>query len=203
MHSDTQRFPHSTVYKCLKVFFDTRVFKAYRYAVYQCLKKPPTFFDTLALWRFDTHVSVQGESNLHQIVVTILCRLGPPFPQGELALLRYWKTPPSPPPFCGKSYYLYRISCMNPLFSPTRKLGTKRDAKWWPSIRCMFDFLWSVFKAHIFAHLSFSARGPFRGPGGSSQRPGQRLSEPLRPLAPPIPVAPLLISASPRCRGAR
>ena len=72
----------------------------------------------------------QGESSLHQTVVTILCRLPlrgiGPFPVPE--------PPPFPPPFCGKSYYFYRISCMNPLFSPTRKLGAKGDAKWWTSI---------------------------------------------------------------------
>ena len=45
------------------------------------------------------------------------------------------------PLFCGKSYYFYRISCMNPLFFSTEKLGAKRDAKWWTSIRCMFDSL--------------------------------------------------------------
>ena len=55
-------------------------------------------------------VEAQGESNMHQIVVTILCRLHPPFPQGELALFRYRKTPFRL--FCE----FYRFSCMNPLF---------------------------------------------------------------------------------------
>ena len=50
---------------------------------------------------------------------------------------------PNPPrPFARCRYYFYRISCMNALFSPTRKLGAKGDAKWWPSIQCMFDSLW-------------------------------------------------------------
>ena len=30
---------------------------------------------------------------------------------------------------------------MNPLFSPNGKVGAKGDAKWWTSIRCMFDSL--------------------------------------------------------------
>ena len=32
-----------------------------------------------------------------------------------------------PPPFCGTPYYFYRIACMNPLFSATRKLGARGD----------------------------------------------------------------------------
>ena len=36
---------------------------------------------------------IQGESNLHQIVVTVLCRLRPPSPLEKLALFQYWKTP--------------------------------------------------------------------------------------------------------------
>ena len=43
--------------------------------------------------------------------------------------------------FSGKPYCFYRISSMNPLFPPTRKLGAKGDTKWWPSIWCMFDSL--------------------------------------------------------------
>ena len=81
----------------------------------------------------------QGESNMHQIVVTILCRLRPPFPLRGIGRFPV----PDKPPFLWESYYFCRISCMNPLFSPTGKfkLGAKRDAKWWPSIRCMFDSL--------------------------------------------------------------
>ena len=50
------------------------------------------FPETLFGRRFCVN-KLQGESNVHQIVVTILCRLRPPFPQGELALFRYRKTP--------------------------------------------------------------------------------------------------------------
>ena len=31
---------------------------------------------------------------MHQIVVTVLCRLGPPLHEEEFAVFRYWKTPP-------------------------------------------------------------------------------------------------------------
>ena len=48
------------------------------------------------------------------------------------------------PPFLWEFYYFCRISCMNPLFSPTRKLGAKGDARWWTSFRCMFDSLWQI-----------------------------------------------------------
>ena len=80
----------------------------------------------------------------------------PPFPYIEVALFRYRKLPP----FCGKSYYFYRISCMNPLFSPTGiQSGAKGDAKWWPSIRCMFDWF-SLTKGPNLekktSHLTFS-----------------------------------------------
>ena len=60
----------------------------------------------------------QGESNMHQNLVIILCRLRHPFPHAELALFRYRKTPF----FCGKSCYFYSISYMNPLFSSTGKI---------------------------------------------------------------------------------
>ena len=79
----------------------------------------------------------QGESNMHQIVVSVSCRLCPLFPEGDFAVFWYRKTPC----FYGESYYFYRISCMNPLFSPSGNLGQKGDAKWWTSIRCMFDSL--------------------------------------------------------------
>ena len=72
----------------------------------------------------------QGASNMHQIVVTILCRLCTPWPFSGAGN----------PPLCGKSYYFYSSS-MNPLFSPTGKLGAKADARRRPSIRCMFDSL--------------------------------------------------------------
>ena len=94
-----------------------------------------------ALWVF-VEVAVnfpqenQRESNMHRIVVTILCRLYPPFPKGNWPFSATGK-----PPFLWKSYYFYRISCMNPLFSPTGKLGAKGNAIWWTSIRCMFDSL--------------------------------------------------------------
>ena len=81
--------------------------------------------------------NLQGESNMYQIVVAVSCRLCPPLPEGEFAVFRYRKTPC----FYGKSYYFYRISCMNPLLSLSGKLGAKGDAKWWTSIRCMFDSL--------------------------------------------------------------
>ena len=68
----------------------------------------------------------QGESNMHQIVVTVSCRLCPPFPGQELPFSGTGKMPC----FYGKSYSFYRVSCMNPLFSPTGKLGAKGDAKW-------------------------------------------------------------------------
>ena len=32
----------------------------------------------------------QGESNAYQVTVTILCRLCPPLPEGELAIFWYW-----------------------------------------------------------------------------------------------------------------
>ena len=64
------------------------------------------------------------------------CRLCPPFPKGNLPLSGTAKRPASK-----KSYYFYSISCMNPLLSPTGNVGSKGDAKWWTSIRCMFDSL--------------------------------------------------------------
>ena len=66
---------------------------------------------------------IQGESNLHQIAVTILCRTGkPPLPPQVLLFLQD---------------LLYESTVF-----PTGKLGAaKSDAKWWPSIRCMFDSL--------------------------------------------------------------
>ena len=161
---------------------------------------------------FRKAVFFQGESNLHQIVVTILCRLRPPFPlrgispfPGKIKTYtgtspplfskkampwgKKWpvqmnlpffavkayvpggvqnqaeqkfekclpagtgtkiyfssfqvpEEPPSPPPLSVGSLTIYRISCMNPPFSPTGELWAKSDANWWPSIRCMFDSLW-------------------------------------------------------------
>ena len=66
-----------------------------------------------------SRVLFQGVSNMllcymHQIVVTVSCRLCPPFPEGEFAVFRYRKTPC----FYGEPYYFYRISCMNSLFIP-------------------------------------------------------------------------------------
>ena len=43
-----------------------------------------------------------------------------------------------------RTYYFYRISCMNPLFSSSFKSGAKRDAKWWTSMRCMVESLWEI-----------------------------------------------------------
>ena len=52
---------------------------------------------------------------MHQIVVTVVCRLRPPFPEGKCA--------------SGNSSYFYRISGMNPQFSGTREWGAQRDAR--------------------------------------------------------------------------
>ena len=62
----------------------------------------------------------------------------PLFPKGHWPF-SCTRKPPLPvgiPTIC-----CYRISCMNPLFSPTAKMGAKGDAKWWTSIRCMFELL--------------------------------------------------------------
>ena len=49
-HSDTQAVPAFHCVRMFKGIFSTRVFfKTHWHAVYQCLKKPPTFFDTLAV----------------------------------------------------------------------------------------------------------------------------------------------------------
>ena len=82
-----------------------------------------------------------GKSNMHQFAVTILFRLHhPPFSRCGIGRFRCRK----PPCFCGKSYYIDRISSMNPLFSSTRKRGAKRDAKWRPSRWCVFDSLFAI-----------------------------------------------------------
>ena len=62
----------------------------------------------------------QGESNImHQIVVTVLCRLRAPFsPRG----IGPFPVPETPPPNC---YNFGRIAYMNPLFSPTGNRGQK------------------------------------------------------------------------------
>ena len=44
----------------------------------------------------------QGESNMHQIVVTVSCRLLPPFPKGNWPFSGTGKPPPL---LCGKSYH--------------------------------------------------------------------------------------------------
>ena len=42
-----KRFLHSAVYERFKAFFrHARVVKTHRHAVYQCLRKPPTFLST-------------------------------------------------------------------------------------------------------------------------------------------------------------
>ena len=56
---------------------------------------------------------------MHQIAVTILCRLRPPFSLRGAGAFPVPKTPSS-------------------VGSPTVE---KADAKWWTSIRCMFDSL--------------------------------------------------------------
>ena len=58
-------------------------------------------------------------SNIHQFVVTILCHFCPPG-SGTFSLTG------KPPFFCGKSEYFYRISCVNPLFSPKQEIRGKR-----------------------------------------------------------------------------
>ena len=80
----------------------------------------------------------QGESNLHHIVVTILCRLRPLFPKGNWP----FSGTRNPPPFCGKSYYSTGSPVWIRCLPPPGSWGQKGDAKWWPSIRCMFDSLW-------------------------------------------------------------
>ena len=52
---------------------------------------------------------------MRRIVVTTLWRLRPPFPEREFALFRHRKTHC----FSGGPYCFYRISSMDPLFSPT------------------------------------------------------------------------------------
>ena len=47
----------------------------------------------------------KGESNMHQMVVTVLCRLRTPFPEREVANFRCLK----PPNFPGNSNNVYRI----------------------------------------------------------------------------------------------
>ena len=47
-----KRFPHSIAYECLKAFFrHARVFQTHRHAVYQCVKKPPTYFRHASLFK--------------------------------------------------------------------------------------------------------------------------------------------------------
>ena len=76
--------------------------------------RPKSFYRTLQkVYRAPED---QGELNMHRIVVTVLWRLRPFFPKRDLPYLKS-------PYFSAKSYYLHRISSMNPLFSPRRKLG--------------------------------------------------------------------------------
>ena len=106
------------------------VWSRFTWSVFTCSTEGPSFLDfyrdvspprrcqgvvkVVGIW-------VQAELHVHQVVVTILCRLCPPFS------LR--RTGPSgagkPPSFCGASHYFYRISCMNPLFSPLGSWGRK------------------------------------------------------------------------------
>ena len=53
-----KRFPHSTVYKCLRHVFDTQFFKARRHAVYHCLKEVQKPFRRASV--FKTHVSTRA-----------------------------------------------------------------------------------------------------------------------------------------------
>ena len=78
----------------------------------------------------------QGESNMHQIVATVSCHICPPFSRRGTCRFPVLEERPVS---MGSHTYFYRISCMNSLFSPTGNLGPKGDAKWWTSIRCMFD----------------------------------------------------------------
>ena len=52
---------------------------------------------------------VTPSGDLHGTVVTILCHLRPPFPKRNWSFSGAAKPPL---PFCGSSYYFYRISCM-------------------------------------------------------------------------------------------
>ena len=56
--------------------------------------------------KYFSRAELPGESNVHQIVVTVLCRLRPAFPEGKCAASRYR----NPPCFSGNSYYVYRTS---------------------------------------------------------------------------------------------
>ena len=84
----------------------------------------PSFYETALLSPgdsfFPSQGDSQGESNMHRIVVTVLCRLRPTFPEGEFAPFRYRKTPC----FSGKSYY-----CNMPsgLYSGQRPQGRKYE----------------------------------------------------------------------------
>ena len=75
--------------------------------------------------------------NSPKLQISVPCRgltcpdLRPPTSPGELALL---PVPENPFPVGSRTYYFYRISCINPLFSSHWKIGAKGDA----SNRCMF-----------------------------------------------------------------
>ena len=64
----------------------------------------------------------QGESNMHQIVVTVSCRLCPPLPQGEFAVCRYRKTPC----FYGEALLFLQTFLYESTVFPHRAIGGKR-----------------------------------------------------------------------------
>ena len=69
---------------------------------------------------------------MHQIVVTILCRLCPPVAQAELALFQYRENP-----FFPWEVLLFLQDLLHKSTGfPDQEIG---GTKWWPSIRCMFD----------------------------------------------------------------
>ena len=57
-HSDTQAVPALHCIRMLGGNFSTCVFKTHPHAVYQCLKKPPTFLRHASV--FETHVSTRS-----------------------------------------------------------------------------------------------------------------------------------------------
>ena len=62
-------------------------------------EKPKSVTSRSVTWRCLVY---QRESNLHQIVVTILCRLGPPFIVRGIGLFPVPENPPPSPPFLQK-----------------------------------------------------------------------------------------------------
>ena len=71
----------------------------------------------------------QGKSNMHQIVVSILCGFRPPFPQGESALFRCRKTSR----FLRKVLLFLQDLLYKSTVFPHQEIGSKYDAKVKPS----------------------------------------------------------------------